>query len=151
LDWRNVISILNGLLESTIVEERICRACAQSAKDASLRAVFGASAARCEEYAGELERKIRYRGGDPVENESVSSFAQRGWTSLKPAGAMMDDRAILLECERGEDIAKRVYEEALKNYLPVDIRIFVAQQYKGMQENSIGSRDFGRRLRNGSD
>jgi uncharacterized protein (TIGR02284 family) len=50
---------------------------------------------------------------------------------------MMDDRAILLECERGEDIAKRVYEEALKNYLPVDIRIFVARQYRGMQENSI--------------
>lgn len=135
MDWRNLMCVLNGLLGSMIDEERVLRACAQNVRDATLREVFEAAAARCEEYAGELERKIRYLGGEPLENDSASGFVRRGRPSLTASPAVTDDRAILVECERGEDVVKRAYEDVLKNDLPVDIRIFVARQYKGMREN----------------
>jgi uncharacterized protein (TIGR02284 family) len=48
----------------------------------------------------------------------------------------MDDYAVLTECERGEDVAKRVYEEALASEdLPRDIKEFVQHQYQGVKAN----------------
>ncbi|WP_410343130.1 PA2169 family four-helix-bundle protein, partial [Thioalkalivibrio sp.] len=40
------------------------------------------------------------------------------------------------ECERGEDVAKESYQEALENQaLPPDIRAVVERQYKGVLRN----------------
>jgi uncharacterized protein (TIGR02284 family) len=123
MDWQNLISVLNGLLESVIQGERVLRACMRNVGDARVRKAFETATARCEEYADELERKIRYLGGE----------LQRGLTITR---ASSNDRAILAECEDGEDIVERTYKEALKrNDLPVDIRIFVARQHRGLQEN----------------
>jgi uncharacterized protein (TIGR02284 family) len=47
----------------------------------------------------------------------------------------MDDYAVLAECERGEDVAKKVYEEALSEDLPADIKTLVQRQYEGVKTN----------------
>jgi uncharacterized protein (TIGR02284 family) len=47
----------------------------------------------------------------------------------------MDDHAILDECERGEDSAKKAYEAALKDDLPGDVRRVIENQYREVMTN----------------
>ena len=42
-----------------------------------------------------------------------------------------DDVAILEECERGEDYAKKQYRDAAAQDLPADVRSVVERQYQG--------------------
>jgi uncharacterized protein (TIGR02284 family) len=44
----------------------------------------------------------------------------------------MDEAAVLAECERGEDVAKKAYENALSRDLPSDVRAMVERQYQGV-------------------
>ena len=46
-----------------------------------------------------------------------------------------DDRAILEECERGEDYAKAQYKKALEQELPPEVRTLVQRQYQGVVAN----------------
>jgi uncharacterized protein (TIGR02284 family) len=59
----------------------------------------------------------------------------RARTNLKTAVTGGDDKAILVECERGEDAAKAAYQEALRSDLPVDVQTLIQSQYKGVIEN----------------
>ncbi len=65
----------------------------------------------------------------------------RGWVSLKAAASSRDAKAVLEECERGEDYAKAKYGEALKRDLPAGVRELVEQQYRGVVENHDRVRD----------
>ena len=40
-----------------------------------------------------------------------------------------------MECERGEEHAAHVYEDALQKDLPLDTRAIVDRQYRGVVEN----------------
>ena len=42
---------------------------------------------------------------------------------------------MLEECERGEDVAKERYSEALTKNLPPEIRSMVERQYQGVLRN----------------
>jgi uncharacterized protein (TIGR02284 family) len=53
----------------------------------------------------------------------------------------MDEYAVLTECERGEDAAKRAYEAALNEDLPADIKALVQRQYEGVKTNHDRIRD----------
>ena len=45
------------------------------------------------------------------------------------------------ECERGEDAAKRAYEEALQQDLPADVRTMIGKQYREVKMNHDSVRD----------
>jgi uncharacterized protein (TIGR02284 family) len=53
----------------------------------------------------------------------------------------IDKHAVLAECERGEDAAKRAYEAALDEALPTDVEAIVRRQYQGVKENHDRIRD----------
>jgi len=47
----------------------------------------------------------------------------------------MSEDAVLTECERGEDVPKSAYEDALKKDLPADVRSMVERQYEGVKQH----------------
>jgi uncharacterized protein (TIGR02284 family) len=59
----------------------------------------------------------------------------RGWINLKAAITGKNEEAIMAECERGEEHAAHVYEDALQKDLPLDTRSIVERQYRGVIEN----------------
>jgi uncharacterized protein (TIGR02284 family) len=59
----------------------------------------------------------------------------RRWIGLKELLTGKDDTAILNECERGEDVAKKSYKKALEKDLPPNIRAVVEKQYQGVLQN----------------
>jgi uncharacterized protein (TIGR02284 family) len=45
-----------------------------------------------------------------------------------------EDKAIIDECEAGEDAAMKNYREALNQSLPSDVQSIVSRQFAGVQE-----------------
>ena len=68
--------------------------------------------------AQELQAEVRALGGDPEKAGSMSGSVHRGWINIKSAVTGKNDASIIAEAERGEDIAKKAYEEAVKAALP---------------------------------
>jgi uncharacterized protein (TIGR02284 family) len=138
---QKVISTLNNLLETTKDGEDGFRTCSNAVTNPQLKAVFETAAKRCDEGAIELEAKIRSLGGEPTGSGSVSGALHRAWTNIKSTVTGMDDYAVLAECERGEDVAKHAYEEALQEQLPPDVEAIVRRQYQGVRQNHDQIRD----------
>jgi uncharacterized protein (TIGR02284 family) len=141
-----VVATLNNLLETTKDGEAGFRTCAEAVKSSDLKSVFENAAKRCDEGAAELQEKIRSLGQEPASSGTAAGALHRTWTNMKSKITGMDEYAILTECERGEEVAKRTYEEALMEDLPADIKSLVQRQYEGVKANC----DRVRNLRSGA-
>ena len=108
-----IISTLNDLIETSKDGEHGFETCAENVKDMQLKQLFTAAAQRCAEGAKELQEQVRLLGGDPDEHSSVAGTLHRAWVDIKAAITGKDEQAVLEECERGEDVAKKTYEKAL--------------------------------------
>ena len=80
--------------------------------------MFNLAAARCAEGAADLKAKVRALGGDPAKSGSAAGALHRVWINIRSTITGMDSHAVLAECEKAEDAAKRAYETALKKDLP---------------------------------
>jgi uncharacterized protein (TIGR02284 family) len=135
MDRDDVISTLNDLIETSRDGDEGFRQCAGTVKNANLKVFFQQKAERCREAVGQLQQIVREMGGDPEKSSSMSGTAHRFWVSLRSSISGMSDHAILDECERGEDVAKRSYEKALAQDLPGDVRRVIERQYAEVKTN----------------
>jgi uncharacterized protein (TIGR02284 family) len=135
MDRDDVIATLNDLIETCKDGDAGFQACADEVNNPQLTSFFEHAARRCAEGAAQLQAKIRELGGDPGRSFSMLGAAHRGWMDVRSAISGMDDRAILTECERGEDYAEKAYVSALKENLPADVRSLVAKQFRVVKQN----------------
>ena len=135
VDQDGVISVLNDLLESCRDGEYGFKACAENTDSAELKEIFSRHARECNVAAVELEREVRTRGGEPASGGTVAGALHRGWVSVKTALSTQDDKAVLEECERGEDAAVARYRAALKATLPFEVRALIERQAQGARRN----------------
>ena len=131
----DTVSVLNELIETSKDGEKGFEKAAEDAHDAELKSLFAEASRRCREGAAELQALVRASGGSPENTGTAAGTVHRGWMSLKEAVSSRDDKAILEECERGEDHAKAKYRKALEQSLPADIRAIVDRQYQGVLAN----------------
>ena len=135
MDKNDVIATLNDLIEICKDGDQGFHACADGVESTHLKTAFRDMAQRCAEGASQLQAQVRALGGDPARSGSVAGSLHRGWVNVKSAITGMDEAAVLAECERGEDVAKRAYETALEKDLPADVRAVVERQYRGVKQN----------------
>ncbi len=131
----DVIDVLNELIETSKDGEKGFALAAKDANDAlrSPQSLRKASArAGCSAGASGTGARTR---GNPDDSGSVKGAVHRGWVSLKAATTSRDAKAVLEECERGEDYAKAKYSEALEHDLPQNVRTLIERQYRGVVEN----------------
>jgi uncharacterized protein (TIGR02284 family) len=138
---RHVIATLNELIETSKDGEKGFALAAKDSKEPSLTSVFSEGEQSCRAAAAELQDQVRMLGGRPEDDGSMKAAVHRGWISLKSAASSRDDKAILEECERGEDYAKAKYADALKQPLPESVRALVERQYRGVVANHDRVRD----------
>ena len=80
-------------------------------------------------FAGELQGEVVKLGEpEPEKSSSVAGSMHRAWMNVKSAVTNRDRRAILAECERGEDAAVDAYKDAMKKELPAPIHEIVSRQ-----------------------
>jgi len=129
------ISVLNDLIETSKDGEKGFLRAADDTNSIDLRVIFLAASQRCGAAARELQNLVMDLGGEPETGGSIAGAIHRGWLDLKAAVSSRDDLAVLEECERGEDFAKRRYSEALKKELPEIVRAVIERQYQGVITN----------------
>lgn len=122
------VTTLNELIETCRDGEHGFRTAASAVKDHHLKSMFVRFSRQRAEMARELQEQVRRLGADPERMGTPSAALHRGWMNIKATVGVSDDHAIVLEAERGEDVAKFVYENALRQELPAGARELVEQQ-----------------------
>jgi uncharacterized protein (TIGR02284 family) len=122
------ISVLNNLIETAKDGERGFKTAAEGLKSGDIKAEFLEFSRQRAQMARELQDEVRRLGGDPEKAGSVSGSLHRGWIDIKSVITGKDDGKIVAEAERGEDVAKGVFEDALKEPLPTTTATLVQQQ-----------------------
>ena len=131
----DVVDVLKDLVECCKDGEYGFRECADQAKRQDLKSMFLQRADDCRRGAQELNDCLRQYGGQTEDGGSTMGAMHRGWVSIKSKLTSYDDKAVLEECERGEDNAKARYTKALQKNLPADVRQVVERQFQGVQRN----------------
>ncbi|MFK8332078.1 PA2169 family four-helix-bundle protein [Pseudomonas sp. BJa5] len=138
---KEVVSVLNDLIEYSKDGEKGFKTSADDVKNPDLRTYFLQRAGECGSAASELQSQVRTLGGDPQTSTSVSGDMHRGWVNLKSMLTGKSEEAVLNEVERGEDHALKAYRDALEklarlNEVPgSDVYALVERQYHGVQRN----------------
>lgn len=131
----DVVDVLNKLLEISHDGEYGFRECAERAQAQDIRTLLNRRADDCRMAAAELQSLVRQAGGEPDEGGTVGGALHRGWVSVRGSMSGYSDRAMLDECERGEDAALGQYRKALKYDLPPETKLAVERQLQGVQRN----------------
>ena len=129
-----IISVLNNLIETVKDGEQGFKTAAEGLKDSQTKALFSEYSHQRSQMARELQDEVRRLGGDPEKAGSVAGAVHRGWIDIKSVVTGKDDHAIVAEAERGEDVAKNAFEEALKESLPLTTQTLVQQQSLKVRE-----------------
>lgn len=134
-DRKDLVRTLNKLIETCKDGEAGFKVCAEDVTRPDMKQLFSQRSRQCGEAAEELQRAVLELGGEPEDSTSVSADLHRRWVDLKSLITGKDEEAILNEAERGEDVAKERYSEALTQNLPPQIRTMVERQYQGVLRN----------------
>ena len=124
-----VNATLNDLIETCRDGQEGFRTAAEAVSDGELRRLFHEYSRQRARFVGDLQDEVRRLGGDPENSGSIIASLHRGWMGLRAAVTGRDDRAILAECERGEDSALSNYRTALGRDLPASVRSLVERQF----------------------
>ena len=127
-------STLNSLIETLKDGEQGFRTAADGLTDPQTKAVFQQYSRERGQMAQELQAEVRALGGDAEKSGSVSGSVHRGWINIKSAVTGKNDASIIAEAERGEDIAKNAYAEAIKTALPPSVSAIISRQAVKVRE-----------------
>ena len=122
------ISVLNNLIETAKDGEKGFKAAAEGLTAQDIKHRFLQYSRERAQMTSELQAEVRRLGGDPEHSGSMGGALHRGWLDIKSIVTGKDDHAILAEAERGEDVAKNAFEDALKESLPDSAKSLVQQQ-----------------------
>ena len=128
-------ALLNELVETLKDGQNGYADAMTDVEDANLKETFKKYAAQRAEYITEIEDQMFKLNLKPDESASgsVTATVHRAWIDLKAALTSKDNKAVLNECERGEDYAKKAYQTALKAQdLPSNLKSVIEKQYQGV-------------------
>jgi uncharacterized protein (TIGR02284 family) len=128
---KEIISTINGLIETLKDGQEGFRQASEAVKDSRLKAIFSEFSLQRARFAGELQNEVITLGEhDPENTSSTAGAMHRAWINLKAAITSADDHAILAECERGEDSAVNEYKKAMEEEeISSPIRETISRQY----------------------
>jgi uncharacterized protein (TIGR02284 family) len=138
----NPTATLNDLIETLKEGQEGFRSAAEGAQSPDLKSLFNEYSNQRAQFAGQLQELAKSLGDpDPTDSPSFASTLHRGWMNLKAAVTGHDDHSILEEAERGEDVAKHAFEDALSADLPPTVRQTVMMQADAVREAHDRVRD----------
>ena len=122
--------VLNSLIETTLDSANGYKEAAENAQSSQYSSMFRDRAARRAQLVAELQQEVRSFGGAPQTDQSVLGKAHNKFVDLKNAVMGGDDKAVINEVERGEDVIKAKYERVLDDQeLPSTARELINRAY----------------------
>jgi uncharacterized protein (TIGR02284 family) len=136
-------SVLKDVINSLQDSQKGFADIGEHLKDQTLKRYFLAESLKRANFRAELENELHRAGvHDVKETGTTAGTIHRVWGDLK-AKLGGDDHTLLATAEQGEDVAKKAYEDALKQDLPLPTRQLLAEQ----QAHVITSHDYVRNHR----
>ena len=131
-----VISILNGLVETCRRGEETFRSAAEGIRNSEFRRLFNIFAQQRAQFVSELQAEVHRLAGNSSKAELPSTPVDKTIPfSRPPANSDTRDEArIIAECQREEEAAVNDYQEALKADLPLDVQYVVKRQYMDIKD-----------------
>lgn len=128
-------ALLNELVETLKDGQKGYADAMTDVEDSNLKETFKKYAVQRAGFITEIEDQMFKLDLKPDEESSVTGTIHRAWIDLKSALTSKDNKAVLNECERGEDYAVKAYQTALKAQdLPSNLKSVIEKQYQGVQE-----------------
>jgi len=134
-----VIRTLNRLIALCIASEKGFNVAAENVKNRGLQVMFKTYAKERAQFADTLHKIVSEYGADPAQGSGPLAAAHRGWINIKAAmtiGQPATEKVVLAEVVRGERVAVRGYEDALKKLLAPEIESVVAEQKQRISQVS---------------
>ena len=127
-------ALLNELVETLKDGQKGYADAMTDVEDSNLKETFKKYAVQRAGFITEIEDQMFKMDLKPDEGSSVTGTVHRAWIDLKSALTSKDNKAVLNECERGEDYAVKAYQTALKAQdLPGKLKSVIEKQYQGVQ------------------
>ena len=127
-------ALLNELVETLKDGQKGYADAMTDVEDSKLKETFKKYAVQRAGFITEIEDQMFKMDLKPDEGSSVTGTVHRAWIDLKSALTSKDNKAVLNECERGEDYAVKAYQTALKAQdLPGTLKSVIEKQYQGVQ------------------
>ena len=104
-------------------------------QDVDLKALFAKMASDSHTYVTELTAQVTKLGGEPATGTTNSGKFYRVWMDVKAAFTGRDRKAILENCEFGEDAAQDAYESALASdaNMNTEVRQLITKQQASLK------------------
>ncbi len=123
------VSAVNDVISICKDAEEGFRGAANAVENTTLKSMFEEYSGQRAGFARELQAAVREQGAEAATPAGVAGTLHRGWMALKGALTGHSEHQILEETERGEDLSKKRYQEALSKQMPAQIRTIVQRQY----------------------
>lgn len=104
--------------------------------DMDLQGIFLNSSLESKQFVEQLREEVNRLGGHADSSDTSSSGAlHRAWIDVKATFTGHDRKAILAECERGEDAIKKAYRDALstENDLSAEVMPLLLRQQTSIE------------------
>jgi uncharacterized protein (TIGR02284 family) len=125
----NASVVLNHLIETCRDGAKGFIAAADLVGDAKVKTLFTDIAAERARFAEDLLPFAQRLGGATAAAGSASASMHRRWMDIRSTISGHDDRAILAEVLRGDNVSVLAFKTALEGALPMSVRDVVERQY----------------------
>ncbi len=132
-----VISILDGLVETCRRGQEVFRSAAEGIRNSEFRRLFNIFSQQRVQFISELQGEIHRLGGDAGKTGSpTASWPDNTIPFPRSTNTtnFRDEAAIIAECQHEEEGAVNDYQEALKADLPLDVQYVVKRQYMDIKD-----------------
>lgn len=130
------VHLLNDLIETTLDSAHGYRRAAEGADNPEFKAMFSERAGKREELSRRLQQEVRSFGGEPEDDQSLMGRIHNKFAEMRGDLMGRDDKGVIDEVERGEDVIKARFEEAGRDAdLPEPVRQLVQREYASIKSD----------------
>lgn len=128
------VKVLNSLIETTLDSAHGYRHAAEGASNPEFKTLFTERAGEREELSRRLQQEVRTLGSEPEDDQSLLGRIHNKFAEVRGELMGRDDKGVIDEVERGEDVIKAKFEEAAQDDdLPVAVRQVVQTAYEAVK------------------
>ncbi len=130
------VHVLNSLIETTLDSAHGYRKAAEGAENPEFKAMFTERAGKREELSRRLQQEVRSFGGEPEDDQSLMGRIHNKFAEMRGDLMGRDDKGVIDEVERGEDVIKAKFEAATRDDdLPEPARQLVMTEYASIKSD----------------
>ncbi len=133
----HAVKVLNSLIETTLDSANGYKEAAENVESSEYRSMFSERSTRRLELSRRLQAEVRSFGGEPEDDQSLAGKLHNKFVDLKTAlTGGPNDKGVIDEVERGEDVIKAKYEAATKDdELPTELRTKIIDAYQSVKSD----------------